>query len=510
MRRAVAQMFSAPALRANGQPFSGYPGSRFKGLLVALSQCLDSAVSHTHTWPRWPTCEQIGSCRRGEIEGASSAIAMNALLAPAPPHLTPARATAGRRCTRKRRGAAPSEYMQCESCDDDAPLAEATTTSVVEAGGSPAAVAEERVSGARRVLSLSALAAEGEDMSAADARMLQLVAEIEQLALAVSPGVLRSAVQRVQHAESVMPADGEDSPARPRRLLLMPADAEMASAEAGSVGTCGSRGSRGVASTTSHRSSTDSGSSVNSSTVLAPGEPLFMPGVGQLWPGGATDDGPDPGGFALQAAQVAARAAAGNADGTTATDAAGAASPGGDENASEGGSSARGSEQDKPKRRRGGKGRRGGRGFGQGNDLAHGRCMVCDVCDLGSGGPQWACTAADMLQQTSMQKIREKHEAKLKTAKGRAGDPDRREARYAMYRGVVRWRWADPLGAENRVRLPMCVMQRIRRIFPNPKCGAGCDYGIACEKKGHYVGFRTAEESRAVREGRSEVWDMRD
>ena len=187
--------------------------------------------------------------------------------------------------------------------------------------------------------------------------------------------------------------DSEDSPARPRRLLLMAADAEVASAEAGSVG---SRGSHGAASTvnSSSGSSTDSGSSVNSSTVLAPGEPLFMPGVGQLWsgvvqlwPGGATDDGPDPVGFMLQAAQMAARRAEGGADGTTARDAAGAALPGGDENASEEGSSARGSEQDKPKRRRprGGKGRRGGRGFGQGNDLAHGRCMMCDVCDLETG-----------------------------------------------------------------------------------------------------------------------------
>ena len=85
-----------------------------------------------------------------------------------------------------------------------------------------------------------------------------------------------------------------------------------------------------------------------------------------------------------------------------------------------------------------------------------------------------------------------------------------RAARYAMYRGVVRWRWADPLGAENRVRLPMCVMKQIRRIFPNPICGPGCDYGVECEKNRHYVGFRTAEESRAVREGRAEVYDLRD
>ena len=141
--------------------------------------------------------------------------------------------------------------------------------------------------------------------------------------------------------------------------------------EADSVSTRGSGGSHGNASivnVSASCSSSDSGSSVNSSTVLAPGEPLFVPGVGQLWLGGPTDYGPVPGGFALQAAQMVARRAEGVADGTT-------AALGGNKNASEGGSSA----QDKPKRRRprGGKGRRGGRGFGQGNDLAHGREMRC-------------------------------------------------------------------------------------------------------------------------------------
>ena len=53
-------------------------------------------------------------------------------------------------------------------------------------------------SSARRTLKLSALPrGDGEDASAADSRLLQLVAEIEQLALDVSPGVLRSAVLRL-------------------------------------------------------------------------------------------------------------------------------------------------------------------------------------------------------------------------------------------------------------------------------------------------------------------------
>ena len=71
-----------------------------------------------------------------------------------------------------------------------------------------------------------------------------------------------------------------------------------------------------------------------------------------------------------------------------------------------------------------------------------------------------------------------------------------------MYRGVVAWQWANPLGAEQRVRLPACVVKRTRRLFPNPICCEGkCDFYARCEKEGHYTGFRTAEESRAIREG---------
>ena len=85
-------------------------------------------------------------------------------------------------------------------------------------------------------------------------------------------------------------------------------------------------------------------------------------------------------------------------------------------------------------------------------------------------------------------------------------DPDGRKARYALYRAVVGWQFADPLGAENRVRLPACVLYRNRRLFPNPCCGEACDppcdYQSGCESRGHYTGFRTAAESRAVREGR--------
>ena len=70
------------------------------------------------------------------------------------------------------------------------------------------------LNGARRVLSLSVAAAAGDDSeeSTATVRLLQLVDEIEQLALVASPGVWRSAVLRIQRAESGLPTDGEDSP----------------------------------------------------------------------------------------------------------------------------------------------------------------------------------------------------------------------------------------------------------------------------------------------------------
>jgi hypothetical protein len=45
---------------------------------------------------------------------------------------------------------------------------------------------------------------------------------------------------------------------------------------------------------------------------------------------------------------------------------------------------------------------------------------------------------------------------------------------------------------------------------PKSVLHCGCDYGVRCEKAGHYVGFRTAEESRAIREGHAEVCDLRD
>ena len=124
--------------------------------------------------------------------------------------------------------------------------------------------------------------------------------------------------------------------------------------------------------------------------------------------------------------------------------------------------------------------------------------MFCDYHDL-RGGSALACTAADMLQQTRIRAVVERHQHLRQRKPHDYGDG--RSARHECYKAVIRWKWADPLGAGQRVRLPVCVLYRIRRLFPNPCCGDGCDYLDACENLGHYTGFRTAEESRAVREG---------
>ena len=123
---------------------------------------------------------------------------------------------------------------------------------------------------------------------------------------------------------------------------------------------------------------------------------------------------------------------------------------------------------------------------------------------LRDGAP--VCMADDMMQQNRVVTVIQKQHQRRATRRSRRrpdDDPDRRGARFAVYRAVVAWLWSNPLGAEQRVRLPPCVVQRVRREFPNPACSVaeGCDYGPACERRGHYTGFRTADESRARREG---------
>ena len=166
--------------------------------------------------------------------------------------------------------------------------------------------------------------------------------------------------------------------------------------------------------------------------------------------------------------------------------------------------------------------RRAGSGAGRSSrrkslGIAESRHTYCMRCNTDLNPPDFAlddplsdcapvCMADDAMQQNRIRDIAAKRHLRINTRRFRKrpdDDPDRRGARYAMYRGVVGWLWANPLGAEQRVRLPTCVVKRVRREFPNPACkvSEGCDFGDACERKGHYTGFRTADESRARREG---------
>jgi hypothetical protein len=174
------------------------------------------------------------------------------------------------------------------------------------------------------------------------------------------------------------------------------------------------------------------------------------------------------------------------------------------------------------------------RGRGDRSDLglgANGRVMYCDYHDHRCEDAG-ACMAVDMLQQRDVAALVERHR-KVRRDKPR-DDPDGRRARHALYKAVVAWQWANPLGAENRVRLPVyvccimcavgsrtraavwtvvlpvCVLHRVRRLFPNPCCRVdGCDFLVQCERARHYTGFRTAEESRAIREGHFVGVDLR-
>jgi len=128
---------------------------------------------------------------------------------------------------------------------------------------------------------------------------------------------------------------------------------------------------------------------------------------------------------------------------------------------------------------------------------AHGREMYCDYCDL-NGGVAIACMAADMLQQSRVASVIEKHRCRRQA--NRRADPDGSQARHACYKAIVAWQWANPLGAEQRVRLPNCVMRRVRLLFPNPVCKCAVVAGAECIALGHYTGFRTAAESRRLRE----------
>ncbi|KAL1524247.1 hypothetical protein AB1Y20_019152 [Prymnesium parvum] len=332
-------------------------------------------------------------------------------------------------------------------------------------------------------------------MPAADGRVSELMTELEEaLASIATPYVMRSVVDRLQKVVDACRVVGESSPLRPARLPFTgtaeysEANSAVSSAACNAFGSARSQDTlSAVGSVASSMASSQLSSAVSEGAQVHPDEMLWMSSGGVPLSSSAFDWSADPGGFG----DVVANKLSGSSN-----------AQGGKMAAEEGSSvafSAIGTDG-MPRRRKKRSGRRG-RGRGQGDDLAHNRDMLCDVCDLGSNDPKWVCSAAQMLEEPKMQRIFEKHEKRLRSPKGLASDLDRREARYAMYRGWVAWQFADPLGAEKRVRLPMCVMQQIRKLFPSPKCSRGCcDYGVECEKLGHYVGFRTAAESRGIRE----------
>ena len=75
-----------------------------------------------------------------------------------------------------------------------------------------------------------------------------------------------------------------------------------------------------------------------------------------------------------------------------------------------------------------------------------------------------------------------------------------RTARYHLYRAFCSHEFAgEPQGSGQRVKLPDCFEEYVRTTFPNPICGAGCDYLRGCERAGHYTGFLSAEESKERR-----------
>ena len=133
------------------------------------------------------------------------------------------------------------------------------------------------------------------------------------------------------------------------------------------------------------------------------------------------------------------------------------------------------------------------------------RELSCDYHDKRCGDVD-GCMASDFLQQRKVVKLIARLHRAYERKPREYGDG--REARHACYKAVIQWQFCDPLGAEQRVRLPVCLECRIRREFPNPCCGVGglpnggnCDYGDKCKRAGHYTGFRTAKESRRLREG---------
>ena len=127
--------------------------------------------------------------------------------------------------------------------------------------------------------------------------------------------------------------------------------------------------------------------------------------------------------------------------------------------------------------------------------------LKCQHCMAGGALGLGACESAAMVEFDDVNEIIAAEVPFVDSLVGEAREDACRAARYKMYRAVIAWKFADPLGSGRRRRIPDCCVWQIRDLFPDPRCDETCDYLRGCERKGHYVGFRTVAESKAAKEG---------
>ena len=139
--------------------------------------------------------------------------------------------------------------------------------------------------------------------------------------------------------------------------------------------------------------------------------------------------------------------------------------------------------------------------------LVSAHVLQCRSCRAGGEIAEGACEAAKMTDPDNPETvdIREVITTDMPIVEACDSDSERevacRSARYALYRRFIAWKFEEPTGAGKRKRLPDCCVWQIRFMFPDPRCDESCDLLRECERKGHYVGFRSAAESRADRDG---------
>lgn len=113
------------------------------------------------------------------------------------------------------------------------------------------------------------------------------------------------------------------------------------------------------------------------------------------------------------------------------------------------------------------------------------RSFVCEPSDYGSGGDE-PCRAQALL--TDLAELLTELEGEVNTAEGDRAEL-MRSARYCMYRKYVSHAWGH-LGVGVRMRIPLCVVSKIRHTFRAPGCACAEGHALAnCEEHG-YTGHR--------------------